>query len=855
MAYLVETGVYEPAITKVNDTLNDESNLQLANRTKYLNNALNNLTNYLGTLKDTQDLKIEELSNRINSIKAVIGDGGSSSSISTSDDVVRAVNKLLEDVQNLQDLVDNHTHNYAGASTPGGPALQVDIVDDQVNSLSLLGTDSMNTSKVKRNTNIYMEENGLHADVFYGNLQGEALETVKLSHSPKISLIGDVLGNAEFAGDKDISINATLKEQNITPGQYGEASNKQLDVDGNIIVPNITVGSDGVITGIQNQVISLPEGLNITGVISTTQDSRKLFLVGADEQSDSAHTHSQQGVYEYNNKLYSNNDEVATLNQIQNLENKTINGFYIDESAARKVDNTIGGTENSDALITSDAVYKHTHNYAGANYPGGPATKVEIHNSDDTHQSIVTQKSEELYQSQIKASNIELVAPNIVAKNNMTIPGGKIWIENVDSESGGGTISPAEFLNPDEYFQRITTEQIQYGVKTVPGKLMSYKTNGFVLADNKTQDLTKNLAIVTANPDNDNKAKMLLYGSYNLGTYYYDGLDAYVGQHGGILFGDPSGTNFIKRKIGYVKEDNLIFMPEDFGASERLDLLEQNLDAYVHPDQNFTWELDAYGNYQPKEIISGDHMWNVDSQGDIMPGEHNYPNPYWEWEPEFPENIWACATAIVFKGKIYLSEKNSKMEIIPRSSIPRKIYYYVFQNPDDIAPEDVRVWKNKINPYWRKNAYAWSKSNQIHYIGTLPIWNQPTKPYWPKDEFVWKKTEENKKWTQTPMWDNALDSYWKSETDAAWNPYSYYSSYEDVNMWESQNAPYWLYDTFEEWGNLTANLLEINGEYYSIDELLEYQQPFYVKKGYSVAVFVDVENDLEVDDVILVRNI
>ena len=852
MAYLVETGVYEPAITKVNDTLNDESNLQLANRTKYLNNALNNLTNYLGTIKDTQDLKIEELSNRINSIKAVIGGGGSSSSISTSDEVVRAVNKLLEDVQNLQNAVDNHTHNYAGASIPGGPALQVDIVDDQINALSLIGTDAMNTSKIKRNTNVFVEENGLHADVFYGNLQGEASEAVKLSHSPKISLIGDVLGNVEFTGEKNVSINTTLKEQNVTPGQYGETSNKQLDVDGNIIIPNITVGSDGVITGIQNQVISLPEGLNITGVISTHQDSRKLFLVGADEQSDSARTYSQQGVYEYNNKLYSNNDEVVTLNQIQNLENKTINGHYIDEAASHKVDTTIGGTENSSALITSDAVYKHVHNYAGAGYPSGPASKVEIQNGDNTHRNLVTHEYNQLYDSQVKASLRELLAPNIIATDNMTIPGGKIWIENVDSDSSGGKISPAEFLNPDEYLQRLTFENVQQGVKASPGKLMSYKANGFVLADNNSRELTKNLAIITSNPNDENQAKMLLCGSYNLGTDYYDGLDVYVGQQGGMLFGEPSGTDFIKRKIGYVKEDNLIFMPEDFGASDRLDQLEQNLDAYVHPDQNFTWELDAYGNYQPKDIISGDHMWNVDSQGDIMPGEHNYPNPYWEWEPEFPENIWACATAITFKGKIYLSTKNSKMEIITRNSPPRKIYYYIFEN---ILPEDVRYWKKKNSPQWRHDSYAWYKTSTPTYIGNVPEWNEPIKPYWKKDSFMWTKTKSNKKWTQTPMWDDMSAPYWGYSTDAAWNPYSYYSSYEEVNMWENPNAPYWMYESFDEWGNLTANLLEINGEYYSIDDLLVYQQPFYIKENYSVAVFVDVENDLEVDDVIIVRNI
>ena len=118
--YLVENNTYSPAISKV-DAANDEANLQLANRTKYLNNALNNLTNYLGTLKDEQDIKIEELSDRINKIRAVIGEGSSSSSISTSDDVVRAVQRLLNDVSELENTLRNHTHPYAGSSKAGGP--------------------------------------------------------------------------------------------------------------------------------------------------------------------------------------------------------------------------------------------------------------------------------------------------------------------------------------------------------------------------------------------------------------------------------------------------------------------------------------------------------------------------------------------------------------------------------------------------------------------------------------------------------------------------------------------------------------------------------------------------------------
>ena len=154
--YLVESNIYAPAISKV-DTQNDEANLQLANRTRYLNNALNNLTNYLGTLKDTTDLQIEDLTKRINQIRAVIGEG-SSGSISTSDDVVRAVNKLINDVSVLEETLRTHTHNYAGSAKPGGPAGEVAIFDDPVNRLSLLGVDSVHQTSVKKNSQIFKKK-------------------------------------------------------------------------------------------------------------------------------------------------------------------------------------------------------------------------------------------------------------------------------------------------------------------------------------------------------------------------------------------------------------------------------------------------------------------------------------------------------------------------------------------------------------------------------------------------------------------------------------------------------------------------------------------------------------------------
>ena len=61
---------------------------------------------------------------------------------------------------------------YAGSSKAGGPAGEVSITEDQVNRLSMLGTDSSHLTNVKRNSRIYAEEGNLYAETFVGDLNG-----------------------------------------------------------------------------------------------------------------------------------------------------------------------------------------------------------------------------------------------------------------------------------------------------------------------------------------------------------------------------------------------------------------------------------------------------------------------------------------------------------------------------------------------------------------------------------------------------------------------------------------------------------------------------------------------------------
>ena len=576
--YLVESNIYSPAISKV-DANNDEANLQLANRTRYLNNALNNLSNYLGTVKDDLDIQIEELTDRINKIRAVIGDGGESpSDISTSDDVVRAVEKLLHDVSTLETLMTTHKHNYAGASKSGGPAAQVQIVDDVINRLSLVGTEASSPNNLKRNSQIYIEENGIHADVFYGNLEGIADAAETLAAEPNISLSGDVIGSATFTGNKDLNITTSLKDQNISPGEYGETSNYTLSLDGSMIIPSITVNAAGVITAIQNRVVQLPSNLGTNNSISAKQDLRKVFLVGADTQGRYASTYSQSGVYAKDNHLYSNNDEVVTINDRQDLLNKTINGYIPNDAMEYTVDNTIGGTLDSNSLITSNAVARHTHNYASSKNPSGDAETIEINpqENEETYR-VVINKNNKLYQSAIEVTNSSLKSNTLIATDNMFIPGGKIWIENVEpSDDSGGNMFPGDFLNPDDYVKRVSTEQLHKTANScLAGQLLSYRSEGYTLADNSSKNTSKNLAIALEDSNDKKTMNVMILGLYNLGTEYYDGADAYVGKKGDIIYGKPMDDNIVIRKIGYVRNNYLVFQPGDSENYEKVEFLER----------------------------------------------------------------------------------------------------------------------------------------------------------------------------------------------------------------------------------------------------------------------------------------
>lgn len=143
----------------------------------------------------------------------------------------------------------------------------------------------------------------------------------KLSTARKISLIGDVTGNATFDGSADISITATVADSshnhgagNITSGtlsadrlatsgvaagSYGPSANASPAHSDTFSVPYITVDNKGRVTAASTKTITLPADNNTdTKVTNTLGTTTKFYVTGTTSSSTNTGTQTfDTGVY------------------------------------------------------------------------------------------------------------------------------------------------------------------------------------------------------------------------------------------------------------------------------------------------------------------------------------------------------------------------------------------------------------------------------------------------------------------------------------------------------------------------------------------------------------------------------
>ena len=572
MASLQEQNVYSPSISTV-DPNNDVANLQLANRTLYLKVFSDNLQTSLNQFKSSNNKDITDLQSALTKAQNDIKTLSNTSSAIDEKSILQQLTDINTAVTKLQNDMLTHTHNYAASSRPSGDASTVDVVEDSITSTFLVGTSAINSNKLRRNMNISMEDGNLTSKTFTGDLVGVADSAKTLYYKPKITLSGDVVGSIDFTGDKDIVINTSLKEQGVSAGEYGAVGNYTLSTGGSFTVPDITVNNVGTIVKIRNRTVSLPANMAVNGITSSLSTEKRIYVLGASEQSEHAAVYSQNGVYVEEHVLYSNSKEVINDSDFQNLKNKTYEGYELADACARGVDETIGGTKDDNRLVTSTSLARHKHKYAVSDSLDGKAlyvkvtedeaNKLYVVGNNDTQGSLCNNKN-------VYLKDNGLFSKDLTATDNMYIPGGKIWIESVEvpvddnAWSGNADIS----YNTNNYVKATRDVKLADGLSVFEGVLLAYQANGYILADNHSEDTCDNV-VLTAMDGLNGSVKVVESGVYDLGSYTHDGENCYVGEKGEIVFGSLDTQGLVCKKIGYVEGTNLIFRPGQYAIYKK----------------------------------------------------------------------------------------------------------------------------------------------------------------------------------------------------------------------------------------------------------------------------------------------
>ena len=812
---------------------------QLTNRTLYLKNSIDDVVTTIDNLKESINAQNASNLADFSSLRA---------SVSTLSSKIEEINNILniddeEDktqfqiltdrINEIREIIDNKVFNYAASDRDGGDALTVKNTLANNTQLNLVGVNNIDPNKLKYNTNITIDQDAITAGTFKGRLFGEAEKAKKLSNKINVSLYGDVEGTAEFDGSANLKINTNIivKENIPSGGSFGPDENLIIQPGDGFKVPQFTVDRSGVLTKVDNRFIQFaldPQLINKT--LNVSPSNEKLYLIGTLQQSENQYTYSNINVYERNGKLYSNNIEVADVSSPQNFINKTINGYEIKEAAARNVDNTIGGTNGSTDLVTSNALYHHTHQYAPSDIYGA-AEKVQIGTETGPGNLIQNSGDNTIAKNvniQVDAGNMTLdsvTAKKLTATDEMYIPGGKIWIENA---TGGGQQSftpelealisevrelKQKLANLDTdtvHTAKINPEQIG---KCKPMTVLSYQKDKYWLADNKTSVLTQNLALALNEPTPSGDVDVLTFGTYNLEDNSHNGDPCYVGTKGEVIFEQPNVQDSISKKIGFVVDDKLIFRPED-----------SNTD-YVTAIENSTWELDANGNIQPRyELSAHDALWEQDVYGDFMPAKHSYSNELWGTTDRyelFPlgdsEVTHSDANILSLR---YTIPEHGMIQITSYAQWGYEIRY------------SISTERNGIRPFWGPSV-------------TAPAWPLNATIYWPQDKAVttfWNLDTEH--------WTDPLDEYWEIMTYKYKYPFAVEKDdivlvfmempigielkdyikvtlttdsevielqgegggsapsvnvFANVNMWTSPGQSYWYNVNFSEWGPETPN--------------------------------------------------
>lgn len=165
---------------------------------------------------------------------------------------------------------------------------------------------------------------------FTGSLTGNADTATKFASAQSVALTGDVTGTT--SSQAGWSVATTLANSGVTAGNYGPSANASPAHGGTFSVPYVTVDAKGRVTSASTKTITLPADNNTDtkNTAGSTNNTSKLFLVGAASQAANPQTYSHSAIYETAGTLNATVMQVAEKVQMQyDTTNQCLNFVFI----------------------------------------------------------------------------------------------------------------------------------------------------------------------------------------------------------------------------------------------------------------------------------------------------------------------------------------------------------------------------------------------------------------------------------------------------------------------------------------------------------------------------------------------
>lgn len=231
--------------------------------------------------------------------------------------------------------------------------------------------------------------------------------------------------------------------------------------------------------------------------------------------------------------------------------------------------------------MTANALYRHTHNYAGSDKHNGSANTVKVEKNDIDRRYLVVNHGGEgnlEFNSNIHVERNDLTSPVIHATNMLHIPGGRVWIDTSAVAVDGSGFNPQTLTDiavlKDEIKkikELLTDGSGQHSSlmakdsQCVKGDILYYSKGGYRKADNRQAETAVNIAMAMSDSDKDGKVITSQCDVFDLKELTHDGDSVFLGENGMILFSAPKKIGTVVKLLGYVERNTFVF--NSFGSA------------------------------------------------------------------------------------------------------------------------------------------------------------------------------------------------------------------------------------------------------------------------------------------------